>query len=638
MTPPTVSHPPASRTAIAGLLLAARTYLYEHGLPRPTAAAVLEATGTGKSRAYEVADHIRAQLPQMVRPPGRPASPPGESPRTSDVEAVLREVADYLIAHPGSVTEGRRRHYCDGYRQHVVELRQRYDALDAAAFADAVRVPEATISDWLRAATEPAPAPAPTPAPTASPPTDSAAAQPQGNSPRIQMVLDAWSRWQGPFTAFCQHVNTELRIPYGRTFISTVLQTHGLRTPRRRSGRSPDEVALRNAFVTFFPGAQWVGDGMQVPVEVNGNTYTFNLELDVDAYSAALVGVAVSDEEDANAVVDALKDGERTTGESPLSLLLDNRESNHTDTVDEALSDDTIKIRSTLGRAQNKAHVEGAFGLFEQTAPTLQIAARSVQELAQQILVLAVTVWGRTLNHKPRTDREGRSRVDIYQQERPTPEQIDVAKRALEERRQRQEKAYETQRARENPVVRALLQRELQRLELDDPDGNTQRAIARYPIDAVVSGIAIFDGKRDAKTLPDEAGARYLLGIVRNVASDNEDRAMTEALIRLRLEARDAALEPLGAARRQIIELTSSAPRESVKLLVTRALEAVGKLDHLFWLGAVGDVIAARPNAEQIELFQYAATMIRTAYRVTHERRQQAITALAAACPVLQCA
>lgn len=629
MTLPTVSHSAASNTAIAGLLLTARSLLGEYGLPRPSATAILQATGAGKSRAYEVADQIRALLPELVRPPGRPASPPAQTPPSSDTEAVLREIVDYHITHPGCVTEGRRRHYSDGYRQHVVELRERYDALDAAAFADAVRVPEATLSDWLRAAAEPAP--------TAPPPTDPAAAEKQDNSPRIQMVLDAWTRWQGPFTAFCEHVKTELRIPYGRTFISTVLAAHGLRTARRRAGRSPDEAALRNAFLTFFPGAQWVGDGMQVPVEINGVTHTFNLELDVDAYSAALVGAAVGDEEDANAVVDALADGVRTSGAPPLSLLLDNRESNHTDTVVQALGDDTIKIRSTLGRAQNKAHVEGAFGLFAQTAPPIRLETATERELGRQALTLAVSIWGRTLNHKPRADRAGRSRVDIYREQRPTPEKIDTAKRALEEQRQRQEKAYETQRARENPIVRALLQKELPRLELDDPDGNIQRAIARYPLAAVVSAISIFEAKRDANTLPEGAAARYLLGITRNVSQEAEDRAMTEALIRLRLQVRDAAMEPLDAERRLIIERTSSVPPESVKQLVARALEAAGNLDHLFWLGAIGDVIAARPSDEQIGLFRSAAAMIRTAYRVTHERRQQAILTLAARCPALQC-
>jgi hypothetical protein len=615
---------------IAGLLLAARRFLSDHELPHPSAAAVLAATGAGKSRAYEVAEQIRDLLPELIRPPGRPAAPPAESTAPADTEAIGRAVLDYVVAHPGCVMgAGARRRYSDGFRQYVVELRERSDAVDASAFAAAARVPEGTLADWLRMAAQPAALPAESaPEPTAAPP--------DATHPRIQMILAAWHGWDGSFTAFCDHVANELRIPYGRTFLASLLEQHGVRIPRRRSGRSPDELALRDSFVTFFPGAQWVGDGMQVPVAINDEPFTFNLELDVDAYTGAFVGAHVGDEEDADAVIGAFRDGVRTAGAPPLALLLDNRESNHTDTVDAALGDDSIKIRATVGRAQNKAHVEGAFGLFAQTAPPLSLSARTLKQLAAQTLVLAVTIWARTLNHKPRNDRDGRSRVALYREDRPTADQVAAATRALELRRQQQETAYETQRARDDPIVGALLDREFDRLELVDPDGNTKRAIARYPLDAVLPGIAIFEGKRDAHTLPDDAGARYLLGIVRNVSHRREDRAMTDALIRLRLQTRDAALAPLESARRQLLR-DVSAPTDRISDLVRRALDAERLLDQQFWLRAVADVLADQPLPDQLSLVQLAGARIRSAYRVPHHRRQDAITFLAEACPALQC-
>lgn len=609
---------------IAGLLLAARRFLDEHDLPRPTAAAILEATGAGKTRAYELADELLRLLPRLARPPGRPAAPPVEAAPPTDGEAIAREVIDYLIAHPGCVTGDRRRRYSDGYRQLVLDLRERFAALAAPVFADAVRVPEGTLAEWLAAAAGSAPA-------TASPATT----PPDPSHPRIQTILAAWTTWQGPFTRFCDYVSRELRIPYGRTFIASILTLHGVRLPRRRPGRSPDELALRRAFVTFFPGAQWIGDGMQVPVEVNGERFTFNLELDVDGYSAAIVGADVGAEEDSAAVIGALRDGVRTTGAPPLALLLDNRESNHTDEVDAALGDDTMKIRATLGRAQNKAHVEGAFGLFQQTAPPLRLAAETPDELARQALVLAVTTWARTLNHKPRNDRGGRSRVELYRDDKPTADQVAAAKQALEARRRQQEQAHQTLRAREDPIVRDVIDREFERLGLVDPDGTIKRAIARYPLDAILPGIAIFEGKRDAHTLPDDAGARYLLGIVRNVAQRREHRAMTDALIRLRIEARDAALTPLESIHRHILRDVAGAT-DRIDAFLRLALDAEPLLDHRFWLRAVADVIAAELASNQISLFQHAARRIRSAYRVHHERRQDAIIFLAEQCPALQ--
>lgn len=627
MTPLSIPRPPVAPVVIGGLLLAARRFLDEHDLPRPTAAAVLEATGAGKTRAYEIADELLGLLPSLERPPGRPAAPVVEGTPPSDVEVIASEVIDYLIAHPGCVTGDRRRRYTDGYRQLVLDLRERFAAMAAPVFADAVRVPEGTLAAWRAAAVGSAPATA-TPAPLPQPPPDA-------THPRIQAILAAWTTWQGPFAKFCDYVWRELRIPYGRTFIASVLTLHGVRLPRRRPGRSPDELALRHAFATFFPGAQWIGDGMQVPVEVNRERFTFNLELDVDGYSAALVGADVGGEEDSAAVIGAFRDGVRTTGAPPLALLLDNRESNHTDDVDAALGGDTMKIRATLGRAQNKAHVEGAFGLFAQTAPPLRLAAETPDELARQALVLAVTIWARTLNHKPRNDRGGRSRVEIYRDDKPTADQVAAAKQALEARRRQQEKAHETLRAREDPIVRAVLDREFERLGLVDPDGNTKRAIARYPLDAILPGIAIFDGKRDAHTLPDDAGARYLLGIVRNVAQRREDRVMTDALVRLRIEARDAALASLESMRRNVLRDIAGAT-DRIDAFLRSALDAEPLLDHRFWLRAVADIIAAEPASNQISIFEHAARRIRSAYRVQHERRQDAIIFLAEQCPALQ--
>ena len=124
----------------------------------------------------------------------------------------------------------------------------------------------------------------------------------------------------------------------------------------------------------------------------------------------------------------------------------------------------------------------------------------SPREMARQLLQLIVQTWGRTLNHKPRKDRQGRSRAEIYTTETPTPEQVEQAH--VEARLKQQELARETQQARQDPVVRALLDDAFARLGRADPEGNVRAAIARYPLDHVVGGIATFEGKHHAGTLP----------------------------------------------------------------------------------------------------------------------------------------
>src|SRR5690606_15453360 len=123
------------------------------------------------------------------------------------------------------------------------------------------------------------------------------------------------------------------------------------------------------------------------------------VELHVDAHSGAFVGLSVRDTEDSAAVVDAYANGIMTTGAPPLALLLDNKPSNHTPEVVAAI-DDALLIRATPERPQNKAHVEGAFGLFSQVLPVLLLdTLQKPHDLARDFLTIVVELWARTSNH-----------------------------------------------------------------------------------------------------------------------------------------------------------------------------------------------------------------------------------------------
>src|SRR5690606_9346642 len=67
----------------------------------------------------------------------------------------------------------------------------------------------------------------------------------------IETVLEAYARWHGGFKDFCDHVQRELGVRWGRDTISRLLEVEGVRRVRRRPGRSPDELATRGAFQTF---------------------------------------------------------------------------------------------------------------------------------------------------------------------------------------------------------------------------------------------------------------------------------------------------------------------------------------------------------------------------------------------------
>lgn len=620
---PTDPEPAVTAPAtVAGLLLLAREELRRLRLPAAAAAELIAATGASRSQAYARRQALVALLPTLDRPPGRPPAPVAAT--TAPISSTLaRDLCTYLMDHPGCVHGGaERRRYSDGFRRFLLALRDRHAERELAAFAAEVAVPLATIEAWLkgeRQSVSESPAPAPATHATSS------------TIPRIQMILDEWHRWEGGFGPFCDHVQSNLHIPYGRTAIAGILESQGARTPKPRTKHSPDEKALRGAFETFFAGAQWVGDGMHATVAVNDETFDFNVELDVDTHSAAFVGAKVTDEEDAAAVVAAFVDGVQTTGAPPLDLLLDNRASNHAPEVAKDIGAGTMITRSTLGRPQNKAHVEGAFGLFQQTVPELRIRGTTPRELARAVLRLVVQTFGRTINHRPRGDRRGRSRVEIYQSAAPTPEQIAEAKAALLRRHKQNERAEETRRRREDPVVLDVIDRAFARLAISDPKGNVRAAIARYPLDAVIAGVATYEGKQRAGSLPDGVDGRYLLGIVRNIFLRDEGEKIAAALLKERLHVRDSALAGLAAAL-DVIQATTHDAASRMTNLIDSAMSNDRRLDRLFWLGAAERLLAAAPDGlgeeDREGLLRRAVRRVLTAMRVPYADRLTAVRRL----------
>ena len=608
-----VTHPePAvAPTAAAGMLLAARTLAEPLGLsPMPPARAILEASGVSRSRAYEQCEAILSWLPSLSRPPGRPPAAPAPPPAPETTHALRGEALRFVTDHPGSVYGGpERRRYSPGYRRFVLELRERYAELELPAFAEALELPLGTLQDWLRpggSTTDP------DASPDAPAPKDATVAQ-------VQTLLDAWQRWDGrALGPFGQHVRHHLHLPFGDAMIAKLLYDHGVRTPRRRPGRSPDEQALRGAFETFFAGAQWVGDGTALEVVVDGEVHELNLELMVDAHSGAFVGLDVADVEDSPAVAAAFDDGVATTGEPPVALLLDNKPCNHTSEVDAAL-DETMRIRATERRPQNKAHVEGAFGLFAQGMPPIEVDTADPRRLARQIALLVAASYGRAINHRPRRDRGGKSRVALYG-EPVTEAQRQHAAEQLRQRLRKQQRARETRAARLDPAVRDLLDRAFTELDLEDPERHVRDAIAIYPLESITDGVAIFRGKRDAGTLPAGADPRYLLGVVRNVAHVHEADAITDALLEQRLAARDRLLQPLLDLRAQLAREHDD-PSSLVRALVDHAMHAERSLARRFWLRAAADLIREQPDDCRPDLARYVARHIHSFFRVpTHER------------------
>jgi hypothetical protein len=603
--------PDLSPSLSAGLLLAALPLLKRLGLPAPTGTAILELTGAGRTTAYKVKAAVEEHLPQVLRPTGRPPAPPAPEGPPTPLAELHRAVVTFLFDNPGAVSGGpSRRVYTEAFRCFALDRWEEHRELGPAALAEALCVPLPTLKDWLQGER-----------PQVAPPETLATARSPAPA-QLQTVLDAWERWADKrrgFTAFCKHVWFHLRIPLSMNAVRDLLQAHGVRIPNRR-GRPPDAAVGRGGFETFFPRAQWVGDGTELAVTINGQRFVVNLELLVDADSGAFVGASIRQTEDAKAVTDALSDGQQTTRDTPLALLLDNKPSNHGQEVDEALGDETLRLRSRPYVPTDKPHVEGAFGLFSQEVPDLVVRADDPETLAQQIAFLVVTTWARTVNHRPRADRDGKSRAQLYRAADPTDEEIAQAREALLERQRKQQKARQTRARRLDPIVRQRLDEAFERLGLDDPDHDLREAIACWPLEAVVNAIAIFEGKRAAGTLPKGADGRYLRGIVKNMAEEAEGWQIAQALLRERLAARDQALEHLKRQHDAIEDEAPDAP-DLIKAFVDKALKSQRGIDRTFWLLATADVILDGPPEDHSHLLRLAARRIHATSSVPHDQR-----------------
>jgi hypothetical protein len=239
------------------------------------------------------------------------------------------------------------------------------------------------------------------------------------------------------------------------------------------------------------------------------------------------------------------------------------------------------------------------------------------------LLALVVDVWAKTTNHRPRPAKNGTSRVDLYKDTIASEEHIAAARKELRALVERQERARRTLEARRRPEVLAYLDDAFARLALLDPERHLRIAMAGYPKTSIASGIAIFEGKRRAGTLPDGVDARYLLGIVKNVTAKTEGEIIAELLWEERMRARDFFLVPLRAERDNL--LAEEDPEGIMVECADRALATDSIVGRNFWLETIVAFIRNQPDETRQPLFLVAARALHAVFDIPPAERQDAV-------------
>lgn len=594
-----------------------------------TGSEAIACAGSGRSQAYEVLGRLQASAAELFKSAGRPAA---SAPAAQTALQLCAAVRDFVMLHGGCVRgRGARRTYSDAFRRFVVELfapQGLARCVTVEQAADAIGVPVGTLKDWLSTPTSSASRSQPTPGAEQAP--HSLDPLMRCAQPQIATLLTEYEAWQGDLSSFCVHAREHLGLPFGRAFITNVLAAAGLyeTKPRNAPHQTP---CSRGSMKLLFPGMQWFGDGKQLRVIIDDHNLLFNIEALVDGASNAAVAARVTDAEDAAAVVGAFNEGLQTTaGQPPLAVTLDNRPSNFAPEIDAALSC-TELLRSTPGRGQAKAPVEGSFGLFEQSLPgAIVVEGGTIRDRARSIAQWIVHAFFLGRNGKPRGKLGGHSPAQAYDNSSPADEQIDAARRWILELRRREQIARESRERHADPVRLQLLREQLAALEIDDPQGQASLSLSAYSMGAIVRGIAVFRAKREMGALPAECDPyRYLAGIIANTESREALERTAHHLLKLRQRAGDLHLAPL-MVRADAIRQSKDADC-AVRDFVDAALDARSLLDFRFWTAQARDGIAAMPVSQARALYPHLTRVIAACFGIERRWRETLISSIARA-------
>jgi len=603
----------------AAVLLWALKVGKQLGLPAlpATSTDAIASAGSGRSQAYELLARLEASADELFEPAGRPTTQPLEPDKALELCAAVR---DFLLEHPGAATRtARRHHFQDSFRSFVVGLFAPgavADGLSVDKASRALGVPMGTLKDWLSAP----PSTKREPKLDVTPPTVPVTV------PEVATLQLEYANWQGTLSDFCTYARDELGLGWGRDFITSVLVLSGQYRPRSRDGAGREPWS-RGTYKTLFPGVQWLGDGTQVALDINGLVLPFNVEAMVDTATNATVGIHVSATEDAEAVVAAYLEGiVSTEGQCPLSVMLDHKPCNHSSAVEQGCPGATI-LHSTKGRGQAKAAVEGAFGLFRQGCPDPVIRGDTIVDVGKNILRLVVTAWHIGRNGRPRRKLGGLSPAGLYQSYSASPEDLEKARKLILELKHKEQRAAQTRKRRVDGPRLRILRDALVELGIDDPKERIALSLAGYSLSAIVQGIATFKAMLEADTIPPDAERfRYLGGIIRNLDQHFRLQRTSDELLRLRLKHDRLMREMLAKQYRTLIENTT--PATAPGAMLDQALRARSLFDFRFWVMRATESLSRLSPNDATQQYRQLARVVAAHYGIEVQRREDIIRRL----------
>jgi len=468
-------------------------------------AEICRAVGASRPSVYEQMGRVLARIHGLAEiRPGRPIGS-GDSAE-GDREGSLRltvEVLSYLLDHPGSVLPQRgRTWYSPAFQRFILTRKDRWQGT-LEGFAEAVHVPLETLRDWLRqdqpqAMVEPEPKQRP--------------AVPVDSSELVHLIATEWQSWDGPTRAFLGHAARSFRISPAQ--VKRVLIILGVISPRRRR-----RFRYRGETHPLSPGTMLVTDGKRVNVDLtdSGERIHVNWQAMVDQTTACDTAAVLSNEECAAGVAEAYQRSLVTLGGVvPEALLHDNKPCYDDASLKQTIRDcGTTMIPATPSRAENKAVVEGAFGLFEQRVGAIRLDDSNRDSLIHSAIEEVLRAYTAATNSVPRVELDGQSRVGALQDSCPSYEQQQRDLAFLANLKAEHESSQRWQRP-PDPTSLALLDGVFERLDLldKDPKRSLRLYLARYQPAAIRRAAAIVSAKLFRSAIDRRWAHRYLVKVI----------------------------------------------------------------------------------------------------------------------------
>ena len=301
---------------------------------------------------YEQAQRIQQALGHLAEArPGRPSAAQPLQPPQHLFELTI-DVLEFRLQHPGSVCKLRHRTtYAPAFQRFILKRHDQLQDCTLEGFARAVRIPLDTLRDWLRRDHEIL-----VPEAKQRPPILVEA------SLTTCEIVDEWLGWVGPLRPFLTYAAEIFGVSTAQ--IAKLFKILGITSTHKKK-----TFRYRGSTQTLAPATILVTDGKWLTVKLPKDvTIYFNWQAMVDQTTGCHTAALVTEQEDAKAVKAAFETSVRFLGgKTPLALLHDNRPCYQDAEMRDAIESQGARlIPATPFRPENKAILEGAFGLWQQ--------------------------------------------------------------------------------------------------------------------------------------------------------------------------------------------------------------------------------------------------------------------------------